>query len=286
MPIAWLFFMLWVLTAAAAQQVIYPLQSELRCDSVLSNYVAEWQAVRVDISNRSDRTIRFALRAVITKDGRILARTKLPREHMATVAPGETVRLEGAEVFGKLILTGDVHRSDPAWQALADTGIVSLCIAVTDSMGIEHFAEPACRVLRTFSYTVPVPLAPVGDNTVVVSDRKSSVRLAWLPVQPHRRGTCYVVRCFRLPDTLAVAEAIRLQPPLVEQRICDADAFLWHARRLDVGRYVWTVQALDLHSSLPIGSSDGYGPAATFSVTIPAAAHRSQRIGNRRNQRR
>lgn len=266
---------------AHGQVVEYPIRAELQMDSVQSSYIAEWQQATLVLTNQSPRAVRCTPRAVVTKNGQILARTKLPRSDQWVLAPGESVRLRGASIFGRLILAPDPAHHVGLWQALPDTGMVSLCIHVTDSMGIEHFATPLCRTLTVFAYRLPIPLGPNPSDTLVAR-HPVTVRFSWLPVQPQHSGTCYVVRCFRLPDTLAIAEAVRIQAPLFEQRVCNRTELRWRPHALAPGRYVWSVQALDHERDAPIGSSDGYSLSVPFSVAAPPKVQRSNHHRHRR----
>lgn len=254
---------------AEAQQ--YPLHYHLECDSVLSAYVSEWRSVFIEVTNQSDRVVRFISRAVLSKEGRLLARTVIPRPQLWMLAPGETVRIDGEALFGQLVGQPDPLGSHRRWQPLSDTGMITFCIHLTDSMGIEYLAVPQCRTIRVRRYQLPVPLWPIGDEQLVLQrGRHASTRFVWMPILPWRTGTCYILRCFPFPDSLSSAEAVRIQPPVFEQRVCDTAHYVWkRASRLQAGRYVWTVQALDQTTGLPIGNSDGYSVPATFIVAPP-----------------
>lgn len=255
--------------AADAQQ--YPLYYHFQCDSVLSVYVSEWRSVFVEVTNQSDQLVRVVPRAVFSKEGRLLARTAIPHQQLWTLVPGGTVRIDGAALFGQLVGQADPLGSHRHWQPLSDTGMITFCIHLTDSMGIEYLALPQCRTIRVVRYQLPVPLWPIGDEQLVLQrGRRASIRFAWMPILPLRSRTCYILRCFPLPDSLSNAEAVRIQSPLFEQRVCDTAHYVWkRTSRLQPGRYIWTVQALDQTSDLPIGSSDGYSVPATFIVTMP-----------------
>lgn len=248
-------------------------------DSVQSNYVGEWRSVTLVLTNQSKRPIRCTPRAIITKDGQLCARTKVPRHQLWLLGPGEHRQIRGTDIFGSLIITENAAHITPAWQALPDTGMLTLCIHVTDSMGIEHFAAPLCRTLSVFAWRLPLPIAPTPTDTVVLQHR-TMIGFAWLPVYPARPGTCYIVRCHRLPDTLTIAEAVRIQQPLLEQRVCNGTQLRWQAKGLSPGTYVWSVQALDQLTELPIGSSDGYSITVPF--TIRAALPNNSKHHRRR----
>ncbi|MCS7000150.1 MAG: hypothetical protein NZ481_04655 [Candidatus Kapabacteria bacterium] len=258
---------LWCSAGAASRDrdTPYPLSAAVFCDSLLSSYAAEWQTLTVTLVNHTDRAVRCAPRVTITKDGRILARTKIPADSLWTIPSQGTLEIGKDYLLERLSLMPDSRHQHPRWLPLADSGALTLCIHITDSLGIEYFAMPVCRTVRVFSYQLPILLGPNANDTLLLLSRKARVRFCWIPVLPQRRGTCYVVRCFALPDSLSIAEAVRVQTPLVERRVCDTAEFVWQPRmRLASGHYVWTVQALDHRTELPIGSSDGYSIPLTF----------------------
>jgi hypothetical protein len=277
---AWLLGLVVTSMCIHAQAVDFPIRAELVADSVVSSYVAEWERIELVLTNQSNRTIRCTPRAVFTKNGQLLARTSVPRTELWQLAPGERVRLHGATIMGKLVTTHAPAHSSSAWQVLPDTGTISLCVHITDSLGIEHFAAPLCRTLSVFAYSLPIPLGPNPSDTFRLR-RQSAIRFVWIPVLPRRSRTCYVVRCYRLPDSLIIAEAVRVQAPLVETRVCDTNELRWQAGLLSPGRYVWSLQALDRSTHMPIGSSDGYSIALPFHVASNPATrkmhHRRQR---------
>ncbi|MCX7929109.1 MAG: hypothetical protein N2663_00065 [Chlorobi bacterium] len=256
--------MLLVSVSIGAQPVL-PLHAQFRMASLAPCYVAEWHHAEVIIENRSERSLLVAPRALITKNGRLLMRTKLPHRRCWTIAPGQQLRLAGPEIFGTLISSDGIIGAAAPWQATPDTGQLSVCIHLTDSLGTEILAEPLCQTVTLYNYSLPIPLAPVTSDTLPTA-RMRTVRFVWMPVLPQRKGTCYQVRCFALPDSLGVAEAVRVQQPLLDQRCCDCTELRWHIERLQPGRYVWSVQAFDRDNLLPIGSTDGYSLTATFTV--------------------
>ncbi|GIV55662.1 MAG: hypothetical protein KatS3mg040_0430 [Candidatus Kapaibacterium sp.] len=271
--------------AYGLQGIAYPIEVRFQLDSVLSSYIAEWNHATLELENRSKRSIRCVPRVVVTKAGKILARTKLPRTRVWTISPGERLRLRGNEIWGELVFPDDPRHLDPRWKALSDTGTLTICIHVTDSMGVEHFTAPVCVERYVFSYQLPIPLAPVLSDTLRAMQRKQvTARFQWMPVLPPRPGTCYIVRCYALPDSLNIAEAVRGQSPLVERRICNATSLEWHTQHLPRGRYVWTIRAVDAQSELPIATSDGYSLPAVFTVAPPSRAPRPVHHHHRRKQ--
>jgi hypothetical protein len=265
--------------------IVYPLDVRLQLDSVLSSYIAEWQQATLELENRSERTIRCIPRVVVTKAGKILARTRLPRTRVWKLSPGERLHLRGGEIWGELLFPDDPRHLDPRWKALGDTGTITVCIHVTDSVGVEHFTAPVCVERHVLAYQLPIPLAPVLSDTFRVTRRtRTTVYFHWMPVLPVRPGTCYIMRCFALPDSLTIAEAVRVQSPLVERRVCNATTLQWHPHHLPEGRYVWTIRAVDEQSELPLATSDGYSLPAVFTVAPPSRAPRPVHHHHRRKQ--
>lgn len=265
-----------LLQPSALAQLKYPVVAQLRGDSVLPQNVAEWRSFTLEWTNTSDRTIRCVPRIIVSKQGRILARTQIPRSRTWTLAPQQTLQLSSRDIFDELLTIDNGEHRDPRWKALADTGKLDLCLQTTDSLGIEHFAEPVCLAVRVFAYQLPIPLGPVGDDTL----RTASVRFQWLPLLPERKATCYILRCYHLPDTLWIAEAVR-QTPVLEQRVCNRAQLLWSVRRWKPGRYVWGIQAVDEHTALPLASSDGYSQWVTFVLALPPKGAVHQRAKRR-----
>ncbi len=259
----------------AQQAVEYPIEAYVQLDTLLPSTIAEWTAAKLVLVNRSERTIHCIPRVIITKEGRLLARTKVPLSHAWNLVAGAQLHLDGAQLWEGLVFPDNPRHLDRRWLPLSDTGIVNICIHITDSLGIEHFAAPLCIERRIFHYHLPIPLSPVISDTLRLGrSARRDVHFQWMPVLPWRPATCYIVRCYPLPDTLSIAEAVRVQQPLLEQRVCNTTTLQWHPPQLPFGRYVWAVRAIDEHTELPIATSDGYSIPATFYVDDKSALRR------------
>jgi len=271
--------------ACAQQAAEYPIEAYVQLDTLLPSTIAEWTGAKLVLVNRSERTIHCIPRVIITKEGRLLARTKVPRTHAWNLVPGGQLLLHGAQLWEGLVFPDDPRHLDQRWLPLGDTGIVTICIHITDSLGIEHFAAPLCIERRIFHYHLPLPLSPVISDTLRWGrSARHVVHFQWMPVLPWRPATCYIVRCYPLPDTLSIAEAVRVQQPLLEQRVCNTTTLQWRRPNLPFGRYVWTVRAIDEHTELPIATSDGYSLPATFYVDAKSVSRRPVSHSQRRKR--